>query len=103
MGRIRDFGRLCCRATQGVPHKSKQSAEIASYHGAEPAWFEQGVKAVLLAPTALNKQAFTIRGDGRKVSMTCKNGMFSGIDLGIGKYHFELGAGQEQFEWDSPK
>ena len=31
--------------------------------------------------------------------MTCDNGVFSGVDLGIGKYHFELGAGRENFDW----
>ena len=56
-------------------------------------------RAVLLAPTALNKQAFTLRGEGRSVLMTCDNGVFSGVDLGIGKYHFELGAGRENFDW----
>jgi len=31
--------------------------------------------------------------------MTCSNGSYSGADLGIGKYHFELGAGKDNFEW----
>lgn len=86
-------------AVQGVPHKSKQADEVSQYHGAAPDWFVQGVKAALLAPTALNKQAFYIKGDGNKVSITCHNGNFSDIDLGIVKYHFEVGAGQENFEW----
>lgn len=58
-----------------------------------------GVEALLLAPTALNKQAFTVRGDGNKVYLTCDSGHFAGIDLGIGKYHFEVGAGKDNFEW----
>lgn len=86
-------------ADQGRPHKSKKPEEIAGYSGDWPAWFTAGVEATLLAPTALNKQAFSIRGEGRRVSMTCDNGVFSGVDLGIGKYHFELGAGRENFEW----
>ena len=86
-------------ATQGVPHKSKRPEDVAAYDGPPPEWFRRGVEAVLLAPTALNKQAFTIRGQGRKVSMTCDNGIFSGVDLGIGKYHFEAGAGKEHFDW----
>lgn len=85
--------------TQGVPHKSKRPEEISHYQGNAPAWFTEGVEAVLLAPTALNKQAFTIKGEGQKVSMTCDNGKFSGVDLGIGKYHFETGAGKENFDW----
>ena len=86
-------------ATQGVPHKSKRPEDVASYDGEAPEWFTRGTEALLLAPTALNKQAFTLRGEGRKVSLTCDNGVFSGVDLGIGKYHFELGAGRENFDW----
>lgn len=85
--------------TQGVPHKSKTAAEISSYNGSAPQWFTDGVEALLLAPTALNKQAFTVKGDGKMVSLTCSSGHFAGIDLGIGKYHFEVGAGKENFEW----
>lgn len=86
-------------AVQGVPHKSRRAEEIAAYDGPAPAWFTRGVEALLLAPTALNKQAFTLRGEGRRVSLTCDNGIFSGVDLGIGKYHFQLGAGKENFDW----
>lgn len=104
-------------ASQGKPHKSRRPEEIAAYDGEWPDWFAAGVEAVLLAPTALNRQAFTIRGSGTRegssaregsdaregsgarVFMTCDNGAFSGVDLGIGKYHFELGAGRERFAW----
>ena len=86
-------------ASQGVPHKSKKPEDVAAYEREAPEWFTKGVKALLLAPTALNKQAFTLRGEGRRVSLSCDNGIFSGVDLGIGKYHFELGAGKENFDW----
>ncbi len=86
-------------ASQGVPHKSKKPEDVAAYAGEAPGWFTKGVEALLLAPTALNKQAFTLRGEGRRVSLSCDNGIFSGVDLGIGKYHFELGAGKENFDW----
>lgn len=85
--------------TQGVPHKSKIAAEISKYNGEAPQWFVDGVNALLYAPTALNKQPYVIFGDGNKVSISAGNGHFSGIDLGIGKYHFEVGAGKENFEW----
>lgn len=84
---------------QGKPHKSKAAAEISSYDGEAPEWFKNGVEAVLLAPTAINRQAYTIMGKGNKVSITYKSGAFAGADLGIGKYHFELEAGKESFEW----
>ena len=84
---------------QGVPHKSKAVSEVSSYDGDAPQWFSQGVAAVLLAPTAMNKQGFSIKGSGNQVSMTCSDGSYSDVDLGIGKYHFELGAGKENFKW----
>lgn len=86
--------------TQGVQHKSKQPEQISSYTGEAPDWFKAGVDAVLHAPTALNRQAFTITGKGNKVSISYAKSSFSGIDLGIGKYHFEAGAGKENFEWE---
>ena len=98
-GRVSGLLALGYGAVQGVPHKSKPPAEISRYAGTAPGWFTRGVEAVLLAPTALNRQAFTIRGAGNQVSMTCDSGAFSGVDLGIGKYHFELGAGTDQFRW----
>lgn len=85
--------------TQGIPHKSKTASEISEYNGDAPQWFIDGVNALLYAPTALNKQPYTVKGDGNKVSISAGNGHFSGIDLGIGKYHFEVGAGKENFEW----
>ena len=85
--------------TQGVPHRSKTAAEISRYNGKTPQWFADGVDALLYAPTALNKQPYVVSGDGNKVSISAGNGHFSGIDLGIGKYHFEVGAGKENFEW----
>ncbi|MCD7959170.1 MAG: nitroreductase [Ruminococcus sp.] len=83
---------------QGIPHKSKAASEIASYEGTAPEWFKAGVSAALLAPTAMNKQAFTIKGKDNKVRMTCDNGSYSRANLGIGKYHFELGAGKDNFK-----
>lgn len=85
--------------TQGVQHRSKTAAEISRYNGKTPQWFVDGVDALLYAPTALNKQPYVVSGDGNKVSISAGNGHFSGIDLGIGKYHFEVGAGKENFEW----
>ena len=85
--------------TQGVAHKSKSAEEISDYEGEAPQWFVDGVKALLYAPTALNKQPYMVKGEGNKVSISAGDGHFSGIDLGIGKYHFEVGAGKENFEW----
>lgn len=85
--------------TQGVPHKSKSPGDVSLYQGEEPKWFQDGVAAALLAPTALNKQAFFLRGEADRVSLSCDNGIFTGVDTGLVKYHFELGAGKEHFRW----
>ena len=84
---------------QGVPHKSKNPEDVSEYDGTAPEWFTSGVKTALLAPTALNRQAFFIKGNGNKVSLSYKSGMLSDTDMGIAKYHFEVGAGKENFEW----
>lgn len=87
-------------ATQGVPHKSKTAEEVSTYSGIAPEWFINGVSAALLAPTALNKQKFSIKGHENHVKIMYAKGAFSGADLGLVKYHFELGAGKDNFEWD---
>lgn len=84
----------------GVQHKMKTAEDISSYDREAPEWFKAGVDALLHAPTAMNKMMYTVKGSGNKVSITCNNGNFSGIDLGIGKNHFETGAGKENFEWE---
>lgn len=84
---------------QGVPHKTKDQTDVSSFEGEKPEWFIDGVKAALLAPTALAKQAFFIKGSEHKVELTCNNGVFTGVDKGLVKYHFELGAGKENFKW----
>lgn len=85
--------------TQGVPHKSKKVEAVSTYDGDAPEWFKKGVDAALLAPTAMAKQAFFIKGNGSKVHIDCDNGIFTGVDIGLVKYHFELGAGIDNFEW----
>lgn len=87
-------------ATQGVMHKMKSFEEVSSYQGDMPEWFEKGVKASLLAPTALGKQAFFLKGENNKVTISCDNGVYTNQDLGIVKYFFELGAGKDNFVWE---
>jgi hypothetical protein len=87
--------------SQGKPHKSKMVEDVSKYNGTViPSWFISGVDGALLAPTALNKQDFMIIGDGNKVKIECDNGIFTGSNVGLIKYHFELGAGKENFEWE---
>ena len=87
-------------ATQGVPHNSKTMDEVAKADGPMPDWFRAGMEAVLLAPTAVNQQKFlfTLLEDGR-VSAQPGHAFYVKMDLGIAKYHFEVGAGKENFQW----
>lgn len=84
---------------QGVEHKSKSISEVAKVKGQMPDWFKKGVEAALLAPTAMNQQKFLFTLDGRQVSAKAGVGFYSKIDLGIVKYHFEIGAGKGTFVW----
>lgn len=85
-------------ATQGVQHKQKSIEEVSCATN-PPEWFTEGVKAALLAPTAMNQQKFKFTLCGDKVKAESGSGACVNIDLGIVKYHFELGAGKENFEW----
>lgn len=86
-------------ATQGVPHKSRPFSEVAKADGQMPDWFKNGVEAALLAPTAMNQQRFLFTLSGNKVSAKAGRGFYTKLDLGIVKYHFELGAGKDRFAW----
>lgn len=87
-------------ATQGVPHKSRPMEEVSKAESPMPGWFNAGMEAVLLAPTAVNQQKFlfTLLEDGR-VSAQPGHAFYVKMDLGIAKYHFEIGAGKENFQW----
>lgn len=85
--------------TQGVPHQSKPRESVMKVESSPPAWFLQGIDAALLAPTAMNQQKFTFSLQGNTVSAKAGIGFYSKIDLGIAKYHFEVGAGKENFRW----
>jgi hypothetical protein len=110
-------------ATQGHPRKSKSFMDVNRSKGVIPTWYRRGVEAALLAPTAVNQQkfAFSYRGsaaavpigpaadsaDGSGSSRTLPGvhvevdgfGFFSKVDLGIVRYHFQIGAGDADFRW----
>ena len=87
-------------ATQGVAHKSKAIADVAKAEGAMPDWFRNGVEAALLAPTAMNQQKFMFHLNGDQLSAAAGTGFYTKVDLGIVKYHFELGAGKPELAWN---
>ncbi|MBR4256518.1 MAG: nitroreductase, partial [Clostridia bacterium] len=68
--------------------------------GDAPEWFMRGMEAAALAPTAINQQRFIINYENGKVSAKALLGPCSKTDLGIVKYHFELGAGSENIIWE---
>lgn len=85
--------------TQGVSHKSRAASEVIKTEGQTPDWFKNGVEAALLAPTAMNQQKFAFALDGKKVTAEAGRGFYTKLDLGIVKYHFEIGAGEDRFQW----
>ncbi len=87
--------------TQGVAHKVKDVGKVCrSRTGEMPDWFCRGLAAAMLAPTALNQQKFRLTLlPGNQVEAKARMGYFSKVDLGIVKYHFEQGAGTENFTW----
>lgn len=85
--------------TQGVEHKSKSAEAVSNISAGTPKWSNDGVAAALLAPTAMNQQKFTLTYADSKVTAKAGFGFYTKLDLGIVKYHFEVGAGKENFEW----
>jgi len=85
--------------TQGAVHKVKRYEEVSNIEQSSPDWFREGVKFALLAPTAINQQKFFFELKEGKVKLTCRTNVCRGVDLGIVKLHFELGAGTENFAW----
>lgn len=95
--------------TQGAAHHCKDLDQVCMDtpgSGGAPDWFYRGVKAALLAPTAMNQQNFKFvytdkTDESGKPYVIAKNegGFYSKVDLGIVKLHFEIGAGTENFAW----
>ena len=93
--------------TQGVNRKTKTVEQVSNANDITPFWFRIGVEAALLAPTAVNQQKFFFEyipaRDGKPVQVIAKRSFsligYTQMDLGIAKYHFEVGAGKESFEW----
>ncbi len=83
----------------GKEHKSKALEKLANVNESSPEWFREGAIAAQLAPTAVNQQKFKLelQEDG-KVKATGA-GAFGKVDLGIAKYHFEVGSGKDHSIW----
>lgn len=81
--------------TQGVAHKIKTAEQVSNISSETPEWFKLGVEAALLAPTAMNQQKFKLTYNNDEVTAKAGLGFYSKIDLGIVKYHFEIGSGKK--------
>ena len=93
--------------TQGVGHKIKTVEKVSNTSDITASWFREGVEAALLAPTAVNQQKFFFEyvpaRDNQPARVVAKRNFsligYTQLDLGIVKYHFEVGAGKNNFEW----
>ena len=92
--------------TQGTERKHKSIREISNASDLTPKWFNKGVEAAQLAHTAVNQQKFSVQHVGvnnNHHQVRAKKGFsfigYTQIDLGIAKYHFEVGAGKDNFVW----
>ena len=92
--------------TQGSGHKIKTVEQVSNASDITPSWFKKGVEAALLAPTAVNQQKFSFEHVGVKNNrhqIRAKKGFsmigYTKMDLGIARYHFEIGAGEVNFDW----
>lgn len=85
--------------TQGASHKVKEESAVSDVASDSPDWYKSGIKAALLAPTAMNQQKFKFSRAGDKVNAKAGIGFYTKIDLGIVKYNFEIGAGKDSFNW----
>ena len=87
--------------TKGAARKSKSASDVSSLSADSPEWFQKGVEAALLAPTAINQQKFRfeLAGNHTVSAKAGRIGTCLKIDLGIVKCHFENGAGRGNFRW----
>ena len=97
-----DGGTSCCGKAGLCAWDAVEPWQLTVYDDTRktPEWFGRGLKAALLAPTAMNQQRFrfTLLPDDT-VRAESRGGSYSHVDLGIVKYHFQLGAGRESFRW----
>ena len=84
---------------EGKEHRSKDATEVSNIGDDSPEWFKEGVKAALLAPTAVNQQRFKLILSDDKVRAKAGAAFNAKIDLGIVKYNFEVGSGKGHDIW----
>lgn len=106
---LTDDEELVCVIAVGIPDQGqlekerarKSLDELAAGWEDAPEWFRKGAEAMRLAPSAMNRQGYslTFRRDGTAKVRLSGSGSFALADLGIAKRHFELGAHGGEWSW----
>ena len=86
---------------RGALHRHRKSAaELSRGMGDAPDWFQAGISAVVRSPSAVNRQPYRFAyADGRVTAFLTEQGPYAEVDLGIAKYHFEIGAHGGTWTW----
>ena len=80
--------------------KSKSAEELSVGLADAPDYFRAGMDAVVRAPSARNLQPVSIHYENGSISAhLTQQHSFSMVDLGIAKYHFEIGAHGGTWQW----
>ena len=84
----------------GMHRQNKSKESLIQAEEPVPEWFKQGMDAVYLAPTARNLRPFVFKyKDGQATASVTVQTETAMIDLGIAKFHFELGAGAGSWDY----
>ncbi len=83
----------------GKAHRSKAITKLSNLTETSPEWLKAGMEAALLAPTAMNQQKFRFELQENGKVKAIAGGPFGKVDLGIAKYHFEIGSGMDSSIW----
>lgn len=84
-------------AIRAKSRKAEQMAESDAPWEELPEWFREGVRAVELGPSAVNRQPVVLRWNGGKITAGLRTTEYDLVynDLGIAKLHFELAAAEK--------
>lgn len=78
-------------------HRKKKSLEVLGLQKDAPTWYQEGIKAVSYAPSAINKQPYQFILDGSKVRVKdTGTAYFQAVDRGIAMYHFVCGSNTDR-------
>lgn len=95
VGPVKDNKSLVEKAVSRLAkERSKQAEDMRRFDELPPPWFDAGVQAAALAPSAMNRQpvVFEYRHGQATAGVPGEEG-HNLVDLGIAKLHFELAAG----------